>query len=174
MNGAYAATVTAQRSQLSLKLDKQVFDVGSDLTSAGGSANEVLENVPSVDVSPEGVVSLRGNSGVKVLINGKPSALANNNALQSIPAENIAKVEIMTAPSARYEAAGAGGIINIVLKDNAGRDIGGQVSASAGVPTDWRLNGSFSASVEKWTAFGNGGLRYSEYLRSNGVQGPRC
>ena len=60
------ATVTAQRSQLTLKLDRQIFDVAADITSRGGSANDVLENVPSVDVSPEGVVSLRGNSGVKV------------------------------------------------------------------------------------------------------------
>lgn len=158
------ATVTAQRSQLTLKLDRQVFDVGADILSRGGSANEVLENVPAIDVSPEGVVSLRGNSGVKVLIDGKPSTLADNNALQSIPAENIASVEIMTAPSARYEAAGSGGIINIVLKDNAQRSVGGQVSASVGIPAEYRLNGSFSASAGKWTAFGNGGLRYSRYF----------
>jgi len=157
------ATVTAQRSQLTLKLDKQIYDVGADIVSQGGSANEVLENVPSIDVSPEGVVSLRGNSGVKVLINGKPSAMADNNALQSIPAENIAKVEIMTNPSARYEASGSGGIINIVLKQNAQRNIGGQVSATVGLPTDYRLNGSFSASLDKWTLFGNAGARYSEY-----------
>lgn len=98
------ATVTAQRSQLTLKLDKQIFDVGADIVSQGGTANEVLDNVPAIDVSPEGQVSLRGNSGVKVLINGKPSAMADNNALQNIPADNIAKVEIMTNPSARYEA----------------------------------------------------------------------
>ena len=158
------ATVTAQRSRLSLKLDKQVFDVAADITSAGGSANEVLENVPSVDVSPEGVVSLRGSSGVKILINGKPSTLADNNALQSIPAENIAKVEIITSPSARYEASGVGGIINIVLRDDSSRSVGGQVSASVGVPTDGRLNGSFSASEKEWTVFGNAGLRYSEYF----------
>ena len=158
------ATVTAERSRLTLKLDKQIFDVGADITSQGGTANEVLDNVPMVNVSPEGVVSLRGNSSVKVLINGKPSALADNNALQGIPAANIAKVEIMTSPSARYEAAGTAGIINIILKDESAKSGGGQVSTSVGIPTDYRINGSFSRSEKKWTYFGNAGVRYSNYF----------
>jgi len=158
------ATVTADRSRLTLKLDKQIFDVGTDIISQGGSANEVLDNVPMVTVSQDGVVSLRGNASVKVLINGKPSALADNNALQGIPASNIEKVEIMTNPSARYEAAGSAGIINIILKDAGAKSLGGQVSASVGIPTDYRLNASFSRSEGKWTYFGNAGLRYSEYF----------
>ena len=158
------AVVTAERSRMTLKLDKQIFDVGADIISQGGTANEVLDNVPTVNVSPEGIVSLRGNASVKVLINGKPSALADNNALQGIPASNIAKVEIMTSPSARYEAAGSGGIINIILKDASAKNWGGQVSASVGVPTDYRLNASFSRSEKKLTYFGNAGLRYSNYF----------
>ena len=157
------ATVTAERSRLTLKLDKQIFDVGADIISQGGTANEVLDNVPMVNVSPDGIVSLRGNSSVKILINGKPSALADNNALQGIPASNIAKVEIMTSPSARYEAAGSGGIINIILKDPSVKNWGGQVSASVGIPTDYRLNGSFTRTQNKLTYFGNGGIRFSDY-----------
>ena len=158
------ATVTAERSRMTLKLDKQIFDVGADIISQGGTANEVLDNVPMVNVSPDGVVSLRGNASVKVLIDGKPSALADNNALQGIPASNIEKVEIMTNPSARYEAEGSAGIINIILKDDQAENWGGQVSASVGIPTDYRLNGSYSRSLKKWTYFGNGGLRYSNYF----------
>jgi len=158
------ATVTAERSRLTLKLDKQIFDVGADIVSQGGTANEVLDNVPMVNVSPEGVVSLRGNSGVKVLINGKPSALADNNALQGIPASNIAKIEVMTNPSARYEAAGSGGIINIILKDPGAKSFGGQVSATVGTPADYRLNANFSISEKKWTYFANAGIRYSNYF----------
>ncbi len=158
------ATVTSERSRLTLKLDKQIFDVGADIVSQGGTANEVLDNVPMINVSPDGVVSLRGNASVKILINGKPSALADNNALQGIPASNIAKVEIMTNPSARYEASGNAGIINIILKDKTAKNGGGQVSASVGVPTDYRLNGSFSTTQNKWTFFGNAGLRYSDYF----------
>ncbi len=157
------ATVTAERSRMSLKLDKQVFDVGADITSQGGTANEVLDNVPMVNVSPEGEVSLRGNASVKVLINGKPSALADNNALQGIPASNIAKVELMTNPSAKYEASGTAGIINIILKDKTTQNWGGQVSASVGIPTDYRLNGNFSRTKDKFTFFGNAGVRYSNY-----------
>jgi len=158
------ATVTAERSRLTLKLDKQIFDVGADIISQGGTANEVLDNIPMINVSPDGVVSLRGNSSVKVLINGKPSALADNNALQGIPASNIAKVEIMTSPSARYEASGTAGIINIILKDDSAKNWGGQVSASVGIPVDYRLNASFTRSENKWTYFGNAGLRYSNYF----------
>ena len=157
------ATVTAERSRMTLKLDKQIFDVGADIISQGGSANEVLDNVPMVNVTPDGVVSLRGESSVKILIDGKPSALADNNALQGIPASNIAKVEIMTNPSAKYEASGTAGIINIILKDRSAKNWGGQVSASVGVPTDYRLNASFQKTENKLTFFGNAGIRYSEY-----------
>jgi len=164
------ATVTAERSRMTLKLDKQIFDVGADIVSQGGTSNEVLDNVPMVNVSPEGIVSLRGNASVKVLIDGKPSALADNNALQGIPAANIAKVEIMTNPSARYEAAGNAGIINIILKDKTAKNWGGQVSASVGSPTDYRLNGSFSRTENKWTYFGNAGIRYSDFFSTGNAE----
>ena len=158
------ATITAERSRMTLRLDKEIFNVGSDILSQGGSANEVLENVPMVDVSPEGVVSLRGDASVKILINGKPSVLADNNALQGIAAANVERVEIMTNPSAKYEASGTAGIINIILKEEISKDWGGQISASVGTPNDYRLNGSFSKTVDKLTFFGNGGIRYSDYF----------
>lgn len=158
------ATVTAERSRITLKLDRQIFDVGADIISQGGTANEVLDNVPTITVSPDGVVSLRGDASVKVLIDGKPSALADNNALQGIPASNISKVEIMTNPSARYEAGGSSGIINIILKDKTLQNWGGQLSATIGTPLDYRLNGNISRTKNKLTYFGNGGLRYSDYF----------
>ncbi len=164
------ATVTAERSRMTLKLDKQIFDVGADIVSQGSTANEVLDNVPTVSVSPEGVVSLRGNSSVKVLINGKPSALADNNALQGIAASNIEKVEIMTNPSAKYEASGNAGIINIILKDQTVKNWGGQLSASMGIPTDYRIDGSFTRTQGKWTYFGNAGLRYSKYFSTGDAE----
>ncbi|MEM6877191.1 MAG: outer membrane beta-barrel protein [Bacteroidota bacterium] len=158
-----AITVTAERSQLNLSLDKKVFNVGQDLLSRGGSANQVLEQLPSIQVSVDGVVSYRGNSGVRVLINGRPSALANNNALESIPAESIERVEIITNPSARYEAAGTAGIINIILKKEQAGGYGGTLSLSAGYPADHRLNLNLNYRRAKWSAFFNGGLRYSNY-----------
>ena len=108
---------------MEFKLDKRVFNVGKDLSSTGASALEVLDNVPSVTVSIEGQVRLRGNAGVQILINGKPSVLTSEggNALGSITAEMIEKVEVITNPSAKYEAEGTAGIINIVIKKMKGR-----------------------------------------------------
>ncbi|MEC7173291.1 MAG: carboxypeptidase-like regulatory domain-containing protein, partial [Bacteroidota bacterium] len=104
--------VRGEKSTTEFKLDKRVFNVGKDLSSTGASALEVLDNVPSVTVSIEGQVSLRGNSGVQILINGKPSVLTSEggNALGSITAEMIEKIEVITNPSAKYEAEGTAGI----------------------------------------------------------------
>ena len=114
--------VRGERSTTEFRLDKRVFNVGKDLSSTGANALEVLDNVPSVTVSIEGQVSLRGNSGVQILINGKPSVLTSEggNALGSITAEMIEKVEVITNPSAKYEAEGTAGIINIVIKKERG------------------------------------------------------
>ncbi|MGB3799708.1 MAG: TonB-dependent receptor, partial [Lewinella sp.] len=158
-----AVEVIAERSRMQLGLDKKTFEVGQDVLSRGGSANQLLDQLPSVTVSPEGAISLRGNAGVKVLINGRPSALADNNALESIPAESIERVEIITSPSARYEAAGTAGIINIILKKDGQRGYGGTVSLSTGFPADHRLNGNINWRREKFTAFLTAGGRYSNY-----------
>ena len=109
--------VRGDKSETEFKLDKRVFNVGKDLSSSGASALEVLDNIPSVTVSIEGQVSLRGNSGVQILINGKPSVLTSEggNTLGSITAEMIDKVEVITNPSAKYEAEGTAGIINLSL-----------------------------------------------------------
>ncbi|PPK88711.1 outer membrane receptor protein involved in Fe transport [Neolewinella xylanilytica] len=158
-----AVEVTAERSRMNLSLDKKTFNVGQDLLARGGSANQLLEQLPSVTVSPEGAVSLRGNAGVKVLINGRPSALADNGALESIPAESIERVEIITNPSARYEAAGTAGIINIILKKDQQRGYGGTFSLTTGFPADHRANGNLNLRREKFTAFLTAGARYSNY-----------
>lgn len=158
-----AVEVTADKTQMNLLLDKKVFNVGTDLTSAGGSANAVLEQLPSVTVSIDGQVSLRGNSGVRILINGRPSAIADNNALDGIPAESIEKVELITNPSAKYEASGTAGIINIILKKNQQRGYGGTASFSVGYPKDLRANLNLNIRREKFNAFGSVGYRYSDY-----------
>lgn len=165
-----AVEVTAEKSQTSLMLDKKVFNVGKDLTAQGGSANDILDNVPSVTVEANGAVSLRGNSGVRILINGRPSALADNNALQSIPAESIDRVEVITNPSARYEASGNAGIINIVLKKDQNVGLGGTVNVASGIPADHRVNTSFNYRKNKLNAFFNGGLRYSDFKGSSVVE----
>ena len=110
--------VEGEISQTVFKLDKRVFNVGADLSSTGASALEVLNNVPSVNVNIEGAVSLRGSQGVQMLINGKPSVIANEqgNALGTLTADMIERIEVITNPSAKYDAEGTSGIISSVLK----------------------------------------------------------
>ena len=112
--------IEGERSQMELQLDKRVFNVGSDLSSSGGNAADILNNVPSVNVEVDGTVSLRGNENVRILINGKPSGLTSRDpdALRHLQGNLVERVEVITNPSSRYEASGEVGIINIVLKKN--------------------------------------------------------
>ena len=111
--------ITAERSETTFALDKKIFTVGKDLANRGGTAQEILDNVPSVTVDVDGNVSLRGSENVRILIDGKPSGLigiGESGGLRSIPSNLISQIEVVTNPSAKYEAAGTAGIINIVLK----------------------------------------------------------
>ena len=109
--------VIAEKTTVEIKLDKKIYNVGKDLTVSGGTVSDVLDNVPSVSVDVEGNVALRGNDNVQILINGKPSGLVGLNstdALRQLPAESIERVEVITSPSARYDAEGTAGILNII------------------------------------------------------------
>jgi hypothetical protein len=131
--------ITAERSQMELRLDKRVFNVGKDLSNLGGTASDVLDNIPSINVDTDGTVSLRGSQNVRILINGKPSGLIGSdpaNALKMFQADMIDRVEIITNPSARYEAEGEVGIINIILKKEARAGINGSATLTGGfLPT---------------------------------------
>lgn len=161
--------VTAEKSTTEFKLDKRVFNVGNDLSSAGASALEVLNNVPSVNVNIEGQISLRGATGVQVLINGKPSILADEgaNALGSITADMIEKIEVITNPSAKYEAEGTAGIINIVLKKNEKEGLNGSLSLNGGAPHNHSVGLSMNRRTEKFNLFTQLGLGYRELPRDN-------
>lgn len=154
--------IQAEKSQLEFKLDKRVFRVGKDLSSTGASALEVLNNVPSVNVNIEGVISLRGSAGVQVLINGKPSVLTSEegNALGSITAEMIERVEVITNPSAKYDAEGTSGIINIVLKKDERKGINGSVTVNTGIPHNHSLGLSLNRRTEKFNLFAQLGAGY--------------
>ena len=120
---------------LQIGIDKKVFDVSQRMVSVGGSAQDLLGNVPTLQVESDGSISLRGSSSVRFLVDGKESAMAGsdiNAFLQSLPADAIAKVEIITNPSAKYDAEGQSGIINIILKKNARLGLNGSVTASGG------------------------------------------
>ena len=130
-----AVEIRVEKTSVDVKLDKKVYSVGKDIMVRGGSVSDVLDNIPSVTVDSEGAVSLRGNENVRILIDGKPSNAINiSDALRLIPAESIDKVEVVTNPSARYDAEGGGGIINIILKKGKNQGINGTFVVSAGTP----------------------------------------
>ena len=159
--------VRGEKSTMEFKLDKRVFNVGKDLSSAGASALEVLDNVPSVTVSIEGQVRLRGNAGVQILINGKPSVLTSEggNALGSITAEMIEKVEVITNPSAKYEAEGTAGIINIVIKKDERKGINGSFTLNFGQPDNNSVGLSLNRRSEKFNLFTQIGYGVRNYPR---------
>ena len=150
------------RSQMRFELDRKVFQVDANIASAGQSASELLESIPSVEVDQDGEVSLRGNSSVTVWINGKDSGLtADNRAqiLEQIPGESIEKIEVITNPSAKYSPEGTAGIINIVLKkDRRGGDFG-----SAEGSANSRGGGNVSANINwntaRWDTYASIGFR---------------
>lgn len=130
-------TVVAETTQVEVRLDKKIYNVGKDLTTAGGTVSDALGNVPSVTVDIDGGISLRGNSNVRILINGKPSSVAgfgSQDVFQQLPAEAIESVEVITSPSARYDAEGTGGIINIILKREKTLGFNGSVRGTVGSP----------------------------------------
>jgi ferric enterobactin receptor len=133
-------TVQAEKSSMELALDKKIFNVGKDLANAGGTAVDILTNIPSVAVDVEGNVSLRGSGNVRILIDGKPSGLVSikgGAGLQQLQGNIIERVEIITNPSARYEAEGMSGIINIVLKKERKEGFNGSFDLIAGQPTNF-------------------------------------
>jgi outer membrane receptor protein involved in Fe transport len=157
--------ITAQKSTMQLGIDKKVFSVDQSLVSEGGSASDLLQNVPSVQTDIEGNVSLRGSTGVKVLIDGKPSLIAGGNVaqiLQSIPASSIESVELITNPSAKYDAEGQSGIINIVLKKNKKLGLNGLVALTAGNRDNYNANTSLSYQNKKVNLYGNYSYRYGK------------
>lgn len=156
--------VEGEQPEFALKLDKKVFYVEGNSLAQSGSASDVLGLLPSVAVSPGGSISLRGNSSVHVLVNGRRSGLTLNGALDQLPADQIEKVEVITNPSARYDASGAAGIINIVLKKNKKGGLNGQVRLVGGMPHDFRANGSLNYQKNKLKLFSTLGYRYTDYV----------
>ena len=164
-------SVEARRSHMEMNFDNRTFHVQEDITSMGGSALDVLDNVPSLATDFEGNVSLRGNEGVRILINGRPSNLVRDgtDGLDAIPAEMIRQVEVITNPSARYEAEGSGGIINIVLVDGAQLGFNGSVTARTGIPHDHRLSGNFNYHGNNINWFLGTNIRYRDRPRGSEI-----
>ena len=155
--------VIAEKSTVEIKLDKRVYNVGKDMMVKGGTVSDVLDNVPSVTVDAEGTVALRGNESVKILIDGKPSGLAGINiadALKLLPADAVEKVEVITNPSARYDAEGGGGIINIVLRKGKANGVNGSVMVNVGDPETYGTSINLNKKSDSYNLFSNFGYNY--------------
>lgn len=157
--------ITEQRSDYTNSIDKKVYDVNQNIVNTGGTATDVLQNIPSVTVDADGKVSLRGSENVTILIDGKPSGMTGedrNAVLQQIPASMIERIEIITNPSAKYDAQGMAGIINIITKKEKGKGYNG--TATGGVGTGNKYNGgiSINARTDKANFFGSYNYRYED------------
>ena len=153
--------ITSDKTTVDIKLDKKVYNVGKDLMVKGGTVSDVLDNIPSVSVDADGNISLRGNDNVKILVDGRPSNAINiSDALRMIPADAIEKVEVITNPSARYDAEGGGGIINIILKKGKNQGLNGTLMATTGDPANHGLSGSLNYKSKNFNLFTTQGYNY--------------
>ncbi len=158
-------SVVGEKNVMELRVDKKVFNVDKNTTTAGGSATDVLQNVPSVSVSTDGSVSLRGKSDVTILIDGKPATMLGSDvtsALQSLPASSIESVEVITNPSSKYDAQGTTGIINIITKKDGRLGFNGNLTLGAG--TNDKYNGNLGLNLRKgkWNVFLNSSYRLNK------------
>ncbi|TYB76376.1 outer membrane beta-barrel family protein [Bizionia myxarmorum] len=158
-------SIIAEVTTVDIRLDKKIYNVGQDLTVSGGTVSDVLDNVPSVSVDVEGNVALRGNGNVTILINGKPSGLVGLNsteALRQLPAESIERVEVITSPSARYEAQGTAGILNIILRRSKLQGFNGAVTTNFGYPKSAGISGNVNYRTGDVNIFNTTSYDYRE------------
>ena len=158
-------TVEGKSRMMEFKHDKRVFNVSKDLVNAGSNASNILNNLPSVTVGVEGDVSLRGSQNVRILVNGKPSGLIGNDpatALRQLQANMIERIEVITNPSARYDAEGEAGIINIVLKKQEKAGLNGSVNAQVGYPELYGAGAALNYRKNKFNFFTNLSFNYNK------------
>lgn len=155
-----AVEVTAERSTIEQKIDRKVINVGKDLTTAGASASDIMGNIPSVSITQDGELSLRGNENVRVLVDGKPTNISSQELLQQIPSTSIKTIELITNPSAKYNPEGMSGIINITLKKNTNLGFNGSLNSGFTYGARARYNNSLSLNyrngqVNFYGSYGN-------------------
>lgn len=160
--------IQGEKPLMELSLDKRIFNVGEDLANAGRTTADILMNLPSVTVDSQGNVRLRGSDNVRILVDGKPSGLVSfkgSQGLQQLPASMVERVEIITNPSARYEAEGMAGVINIILKKENNQGFNGSFEVIAGTPTNLGLSANLNYRHKKINWFINYGVARRKILR---------
>lgn len=157
--------VTGAKDQMQLELDKRVFNVAENLNNIGANAADILEQLPSVAVDVEGNVSLRGSQNVRILVNGKPSGLVGINSqdgLRQLQGDLVERIEVVTNPSARYDAEGSAGIINIILKKEQKKGFNGAFTTNLGWPANYGFTGNANYRSGGLNLFGSYGVNYRE------------
>jgi outer membrane receptor protein involved in Fe transport len=154
--------VQAEREMMEFKLDKRVINIDKDPRNKGKNASEILDNIPSVTVDVEGNISLRGSEGVRILVDGKPSTLISNDpeALRQLMGDMIDKIEVITNPSAKYDAQGDAGIINIVLKKEDRRGVNAGMELNTGTPDNHGISANANYRYDFFNFFGSFGLSW--------------
>jgi outer membrane receptor protein involved in Fe transport len=165
--------VSAQKYLMTTTVDRKIYNVDQDVVNKTGSVSQVLENVPSVQVDMDGNVSLRGSSNVTILIDGKPSPLLDKNSadvLQSMPANSVDKIEVITNPSAKYQPDGTAGIINIVMKKDVDMGINGSATGNYGLEGRRNANLHLNYNPGRYNIFGSYSIRQDDRNRDNSDQ----
>ncbi|MGL2994817.1 TonB-dependent receptor domain-containing protein [Flavobacterium sp. TSSA_36] len=164
--------IVSERSTIEQKIDRKVITVGKDLTTAGASASDIMNNIPSVNVDQDGKLSLRGNENVRVLIDGRPTNIDPAQLLKQIPSTSIKKIELITNPSAKYNPEGMSGIINIILHKNANNGFNGSFSGGITFGETAKYNQSLDMNykVGKVNFFGNGGRNFGTYFNDGNLR----
>lgn len=165
-------TVVAERSTIEQKIDRKVINVGKDLTTAGATASEIMNNIPSVNVDQDGKLSLRGNENVRVLVDGRPTNIEASQLLKQIPSSSIKKIELITNPSAKYNPEGMSGIINIVLHKNANDGFNASINTGVTFAQTPKLNSSVNMNFRtgKVNFFGTYGNNFGEKFNQGDIR----
>ena len=158
--------IVAEQSSIEQKIDSKVINVGKDLSTVGATASEIMNNIPSVNVDQDGKLSLRGNSNVRVLVDGRPTNIPTDQLLKQIPSTSIKRIELITNPSAKYNPEGMTGIINLVLHKNSSDGFNGSIDVGLTIAEKVKNNNSinFNYRAGKLNFFGNGSTSHGNYL----------
>ena len=165
--------LVAERSTIEHRIDRKVVNVGKDLTTAGASASEIMNNIPSLAVDQDGNISMRGNENVRILVDGKPTNIPAAQLLKQIPSTSIKSIELITNPSAKYNPEGMSGIINIILHKNSNLGFNGNLNTGVTIGENTRYTGSLDMNYRtgKLNFFGNfgtnGGKRSQQGIIEN-------
>lgn len=163
--------IVAEQSTIEQKIDRKVINVGRDLLTAGATASEIMNNIPTVNVDQDGNISLRGNQNVRVLVDGRPTNIEPAQLLKQIPSSSIKRIELITNPSAKYNPEGMSGIINIILHKNSNDRFNGSFNAGITFGEVPKFNNSLNMNYRtgRVNFFGTGGGNIGEYLNNGNI-----